>query len=127
MLENQANQYRSVELETKVSSASPHQLIQMLFEGVVERLNQAKSASQRGDIAGRGLFLGKALSIVSGLRDSLNMELDSELPKNLDSLYEYIQFRLVKANLHDDTSAYDEIIGLIKTIKSGWESIPDKP
>lgn len=127
MLTKQAMQYRSVELETKVSSASPHQLIQMLFEGVVERLNQAKAASQQGDIAGRGLFLGKALSIVSGLRESLNMELDSELPKNLDRIYEYIQFRLVKANVHDDNSAYDEVIQLIKTIKSGWDSISDKP
>jgi flagellar protein FliS len=127
MPQNQANQYRSVELETKVSAASPHQLISMLFEGGVERLNQAKSAVQRGDLAAKGVFLGKALSIVSGLRESLNMEVDSEIPQNLDRLYEYIQFRLVKANVDADESAYDEVIGLIKTIQSGWESIPQTP
>ncbi|GAA5316124.1 MAG: flagellar export chaperone FliS [Candidatus Pelagadaptatus aseana] len=126
MPNNQALQYRSLELETKVANASPHELIQMLFEGAIERLLQAKACAERGDISAKGAFLSKALGIVGGLRESLNMEMESDIPQNLDRLYEYIQLRLIRGNLDEDNSAFSECIELIKTIKSGWEGIADQ-
>jgi flagellar protein FliS len=126
MSNNQAMQYRSLELETKVANASPHELIQMLFEGAIERLIQAKACAERGDVSAKGVFLSKALGIVGGLRESLNMEMESDIPQNLDRLYEYIQLRLIRGNLDEDNAAFTECIELIKTIKSGWEGIADE-
>lgn len=126
MSNNQAMQYRSLELETKVANASPHELIQMLFEGAIERLIQAKACAERGDVSAKGVFLSKALGIVGGLRESLNMEMESDIPQNLDRLYEYIQLRLIRGNLNEDHAAFTECIELIKTIKSGWEGIADE-
>ena len=126
MTQKQAQNYRNLELETRVNDASPHQLILMLFEGAIERLNQAKACADRNDLSGKGVFLGKALDIVGGLRESLNLDLDSDIPKDLDRLYEYIQIRLLKGNIDSDNSSFDECINLIKTVKSGWEGIAER-
>ncbi len=126
MTQKQAQNYRNLELETRVNDASPHQLILMLFEGAIERLNQAKACADRNDLSGKGVFLGKALDIVGGLRESLNLDLDSDIPKDLDRLYEYIQIRLLQGNIESDNSSFDECINLIKTVKSGWEGIAER-
>ena len=126
MTQKQAQNYRNLELETRVNDASPHQLILMLFEGAIERLNQAKACADRNDLSGKGVFLGKALDIVGGLRESLNLDLDSDIPQDLDRLYEYIQIRLLQGNIDSDNSSFDECINLIKTVKSGWEGIAER-
>lgn len=118
-----ASHYKNLELETRVQSASPHQLIQMLYEGTIERLLVAQGALGREDMATKGIMLGKAISILSGLRDSLNKEVDSDLPDNLDRLYEYMQFRLLEANRQNDPAMIDEVLALVRTVKSGWDEI----
>jgi flagellar protein FliS len=118
-----AAHYKNLELETRVMAATPHQLIQMLYEGAIERLVIAQGALGRDDMATKGLMLGKAISILSGLRDSLNKDVPSDLPDNLDRLYEYMQFRLLEANRHNDSAMIDEVLGLIRTVKSGWDEI----
>ena len=120
---NPLSQYKQVDLETRVANASPHKLIQMLYEGAIERLSIAKGALDREDMATKGIMLGKAISILSGLRDSLDKGVDSELPDNLDRLYEYMQFRLLEANRDNDQAGIEEVLGLIKTVKSGWDEI----
>jgi flagellar secretion chaperone FliS len=120
---NPLSQYKQVDLETRIGSASPHKLIQMLYEGAIERLSVARGALAREDMATKGIMLGKAISILSGLRDSLDRQVDSELPDNLDRLYEYMQFRLLEANRENDEKAIAEVLELIKTVKSGWDGI----
>jgi len=104
-------------------NANAHQLIQMLYDGAIERLAVAKGALSRDDVAVKGLMIGKAISIISGLRNALDMEVDSELPRTLDQLYEYMQFRLLEANTKNDESMIDEVLELIKVVKSGWDEI----
>jgi flagellar secretion chaperone FliS len=120
---NPLSQYKQVDLETRISAASPHKLIQMLYEGAVERLSVARGALAREDMATKGIMIGKAISILSGLRDSLDRGVESELPDNLDRLYEYMQFRLLEANRENNEKAIAEVLELIKTVKSGWDDI----
>ncbi|BFM16576.1 flagellar export chaperone FliS [Maricurvus nonylphenolicus] len=126
MATNPLSQYKQVDLETRVNNASPHKLIQMLYEGAIERLSIAKGALAREDMATKGIMLGKAISILSGLRDSLDKGVESDLPDNLDRLYEYMQFRLLEANRDNDQAGIEEVLGLIKTVKSGWDEIAPK-
>ncbi|MCH8506840.1 MAG: flagellar export chaperone FliS, partial [Ectothiorhodospiraceae bacterium] len=84
--------------------ADPHRLIQMLMEGFLTRVAQARGAMERGQTADKGVEIGKAISIVEGLRVSLDMERGGELSESLASLYEYMQRRLLEANLHNDIS-----------------------
>lgn len=116
-------QYQQVGNEA-VAYADPWQLIGMLFDGALDRLAQARHAMQVGQIAVKGERIGKAISILDGLRGSLNHELDPQFAGHLDALYEYMQRRLLEASLHNAEPALDEVVGLLREIKSGWDSIP---
>jgi flagellar protein FliS len=118
-------QYQKVNSHAQISEANPHRLVQMLMEGGLDRIAQAKGALARGDIAKKGLMLGKAIDIIIGLRDGLDAE-KSEDPtyvQQLDSLYVYMTNRLMEANVKNDVSMMDEVLGLLVTVKSGWDAI----
>lgn len=115
-------QYQKLGIESEVSNASPHRLIQILFEGALGRLAAAQGAMSRGDMAAKGELLGRAISIVGGLRSSLDMSA-GELSENLDKLYEYMNFRLLEASSQNDSEKVAEVIQLLKTLKSGWDEI----
>lgn len=121
------SQYRQVNVASGVESASPHRLIQMLMHGCMQRLAEAKGALARGDIAARGMAIGKAVDIVIGLQGALNKEVTSDLPKQLDALYDYMQKRLLEANIKADPAMLDEVAGLMRSIKEGWDGIAQDP
>lgn len=116
--------YRKVSVESDLSVASPHRVIQMLFAGALERLAQAKCAIEQGDIAKRGLLMGKAIGIVSGLNGSLNMDAEGDVANNLTRLYDYMLRRMSEANINNDAQAIDEVVAILKTLKEGWDAIP---
>ncbi|MCS4502801.1 Flagellar secretion chaperone FliS [wastewater metagenome] len=117
------NAYQQVD-RSGANYADPWQLTAMLFNGGLERVAQARGAMERGDVAVKGERIGKAIGILDGLRASLNHEEGGELASNLDSLYEYMQRRLVAANAHNDLTALDEVATLLREIKEGWDGIP---
>jgi len=118
-------QYQKVNSHAQISEASPHRLVQMLMEGGLDRMAQAKGALSRGDIAQKGLLLGKAIEIISGLRDGLEPEKaeDPEAIQRLDALYNYMGNRLVEANQVNDAEMIDEVARLLITVKTGWDAI----
>ncbi|MBD8092245.1 flagellar export chaperone FliS [Pseudomonas fluorescens] len=118
-------QYQKVNSHAQISEASPHRLVQMLMEGALDRMAQAKGAMARGDIAQKGLLLGKAIDILIGLRDGLNPEKteDPAALQQLDNLYAYMTTRLLEANSKSDVSMIDEVAGLMITLKEGWDGI----
>jgi flagellar protein FliS len=117
-------QYRELGLETQINNASPHRLIQLLMDGALERMNGAKSAMERGDAATKGVLIGKAMGIVSGLRSSLDMSVEgTDLPERLDDLYDYMGRRLLEASAFNKVEMLTEVIELLKTVKSGWDAI----
>lgn len=118
-----AQQYSSVKVQTNVLDASPHRLIQMLFEGALERIAQAKGALQQHQIARKGELIAKAINIVAGLQGSLSDNEGGELTTNLDALYDYIIRRLSQANYENNPAILDECGRLLGEIKSGWDAI----
>ena len=120
-------QYQQVSTESGVAYASPHRLIQMLMEGAFERIATAKGCIQRQDIPGKGEQIGKAIDIIGGLRDGLNMDAGGDLAANLDALYDFMQQRLLEANLRSDAAILDEVADLLRPIKEGWDAIGNSP
>ena len=120
-------QYQQVNAQSGVAYASPHRLIQMLMEGAFERIAMAKGCIQRHDIPGKGEQIGKAIDIIGGLREGLNLEVGGEIAANLDALYDYIQRRLLEANLHSDIAILDELANVLRPIKEGWDAIGNNP
>ncbi|MGK0442088.1 MAG: flagellar protein FliS [Pseudohongiellaceae bacterium] len=117
------NQYKQVNAHEAMSGASPHRLIQLLMDGALQRMAEGKGALQRNDMNHKGLALGKAISILGGLSDSLNLDVDSDIPANLASLYEYMVHCLMLGNSSNDVAKIEESIRLLRTIKLAWDEI----
>lgn len=118
-----AAQYRQIDVASGVEAASPHRLVQMLMQGVLQRVAEARGALERGEVAARGEAIGKAMDILLGLQGALNRELDTDLPDRLDALYDYMQRRLAEANLHGDDRRLVEVAELMRSLKEGWDGI----
>ncbi|MGB7803085.1 flagellar export chaperone FliS [Buttiauxella sp.] len=116
--------YAQVSVESAVMSASPHQLVVLLFDGALSAMKKAVILIDQGDIPGKGQALSKAINIITnGLRAGLNHEVGGELSTNLDELYEYMTRRLLQANLHNDVSAINEVETLLTNIADAWKEI----
>jgi flagellar protein FliS len=128
-----ANSYARVGLESGVMSASPHQLITMLFDGAKVAITMARHHMACKEIAAKGRAISKAINIVdNGLKASLDAEAGgkagAELVANLSALYDYISQRLMQANLRNDPTLLDEADRLLDNIGSAWREIdPGKP
>ncbi|MHB8823172.1 MAG: flagellar export chaperone FliS [Pseudomonadaceae bacterium] len=116
-------QYQQVGVKAQVTEADPHRLIQMLMQGGLDRIAQARGAMEREAYAEKGVLIGKAINIIGGLRDVLDKEAGGELATNLERLYEYMTMRLFEASRHNDVSKLDEVAKLLGEIKSGWDGI----
>ena len=118
--------YSDVKVKAGVAGASPHELIQMLFDGLLERIAQMKGAIQQKNIELRHKKLNQATGIVLGLRESLNMDQNPEIAEGLDNLYDYVQRQLWNANVNNRTDLLDECTGLILQISEAWREISKK-
>lgn len=116
--------YAQVGVESAVLSASPHQLVVLLFDGALSAMKKAAILIEQGDIPGKGRALSQAINIITnGLRAGLNHDVGGEIAANLDSLYDYMTRRLLQANLHNDLSAIDEVSTLLGNIADAWKEI----
>lgn len=116
--------YREVGVRTGVSEASPHQLITMLYDGLVESLVQARGALSQGNMESKSLAISKAVRIVDeGLKAALNTKEGGALAMQLEDLYAYIALRLTEANIHNDGAAVEECLHLIEPLREGWTGI----
>lgn len=119
-----ANAYRQVGAHSAVESASPHQLIQMLFDGLFQSLNAARGAMERQEIEDKGRHIAKAVRILQeGLLLGLDLDKGGELAANLKLLYEYCVGQLTKANLRNEVALVAEVIEVLKPVAEGWKGI----
>ncbi|MGD8105696.1 flagellar export chaperone FliS [Pantoea sp. FN0302] len=116
--------YAQVGVESAVMSATPHQLVVLLFDGALSAMKKAAILMDQGDIPGKGQALSKAINIITnGLRAGLNHEAGGEIAANLDGLYDYMTRRLLHANLHNDPEAISEVERLLTNIADAWKEI----
>lgn len=118
-------QYGKVAAESEVAYASPHRLVQMLMEGALDKIATAKGCIERGDLEGKSHQLTWAMSIVNGLRTSLDMEAGGPIAANLDDLYTYMTRRMIDASVENDAEVLAEVIDLMLEIKGAWDAMPE--
>ena len=124
-LNSAVEEYNKINITSGVEAADPHRLIQMLMQGALEKIAIAKGYLSRKDMANKGVHISWAISIIEGLRTSLNMEEGGEIAQNLEDMYEYMIRRLLRANLENDVALLDEVSTLLVTVKSAWDKIPE--
>jgi len=109
--------------EMDVNTATPLQLVVMLYDAAVGALEMARDHMQRNDIAGRGREVNKCVAIISELQSSLNMKDGGEIARSLNNLYDYMKRTLFKANIEQDPALVAEVEGLLKNLRSAWRQI----
>lgn len=125
--QSQAGAYKQVHVATGVSGASPHGLIAMLFDGLVDVLAEARGAIRSRNIPAKGRAIMRAVRIVDeGLSATLNLSEGGELAADLQRLYGYIVMRLTHANLHSDEAALEECLRLVEQLRGAWAQIADR-
>ena len=124
MTTSNLSEYREVGAHGGVAASDPHQLILMLMNGALDAIAVAKGHMRHGEVSQKGVSISRAISIIDGLRFSLDHSVGGDLVTNLDELYQYMGQRLLQANIKDDPELLDEVSGLLREIKEAWEQIP---
>jgi len=122
-----SSQYKSIELQTRIDTASPHELIDLLLQGARSHIATAQGNIQRNQVREKGEHIGKALSIVEGLKTSLNQDRGNEIAGNLFKLYDYIQQILLQANINNDENLLAQSNSLLSEVHQAWQAINPKP
>ncbi|OXT08757.1 flagellar export chaperone FliS [Thermoanaerobacterium thermosaccharolyticum] len=107
-----------------IMTASPEELVMMLYNGIIRFVNEAKQAIDDKNIERAHNSITRAQDIVLELMSTLDMQYD--ISKNLYSIYDYISRRLIEANLKKDKVALDEVESLVSDLKDTWGKAMDK-
>ena len=119
-----ANAYQNIGAETAVSGGSPHQLVSLLFEALLQSLVSTKGSILNRDFATKGRHIGRAVRIMEeGLKASLDDEHGGDVAATLRSLYDICIYKTTLANLRNDPALIDEVIQLIQPVADAWNQI----
>lgn len=124
MRERALASYGDVKVTTGVAAADNVQLIQMLFDGLIESLATAKGHIERGSIMEKSKALARAGRIVVGLQGALDFDKGGDIARNLNDLYSYVTRRLFHVNAHNDLEALAEVLNLMSEIRGAWAMVP---
>ncbi|EHJ05415.1 flagellar export chaperone FliS [Marinobacter manganoxydans] len=118
--------YQRVNTQTSITDADPHRLIQLLYNGAIERINMAKSRIQAKDYGGKAQLINKAIEIIGGLRSFLDFAQGGDLAARLEALYDYMERSLLEASAKNDLAKLDEVLTLLRSVKEGWDGIREE-
>jgi flagellar secretion chaperone FliS len=114
-------QFHQVYKQNSVSTASPGELTLMLYNGCLKFLNKAKQSMRENNIQERNTNLQKAQRIIQELMMTLNQEY--EIAKQMMVMYEYMNRRLIEANIKNDISIVEEVEGFVTEFRDTWKEV----
>ena len=119
-----ASAYQRINVETSMHTIDQHQLVSLLYDGVLGAITSARGALARGDVPLKCSSISKAIRIIEeGLGTALDRDGGGELAQNLGALYDYCLQRLIQANIRNDDAILEEVARLIEPIAQGWNEI----
>ncbi len=110
--------------QNQVNTATPQELVLLLYNGGIKFCNQAKKAIEEKNIVEAHRAIIKAQDVLTELQLGLNY--DIELSQNLDSMYDFMKRRLVEANIKKDPVIVDEVIGFFSEFRDTWKQAIDR-
>lgn len=119
-----ANAYARISIESGVMSASPHQLIVMLFDGAIASIRTARIHMEADNTAEKGKAISRSMDIINnGLLAALDAEKGGEIAERLASLYDYVTRQLLAANLHNDIACLDQAEAILNDLAGAWKDV----
>lgn len=121
---NAAHAYANVGLESGIVSASPHQLIVLLYEGAELSVRMAIKHIHERNLEKKSAAISKASAIIlEGLRAALDISKGGDIALQLDALYAYMNQRLMLAHINNETAPLEEVLGLLHELHEAWTQI----
>lgn len=114
------NPYQAYQQNT-MATASPGELTLMLYNGCLKFIKQAKKAIEENKTEEKHNNIIKAQNIINELMVTLNM--DIEISHNMMQLYDYINTRLIEANMKNEISILDEVEGYVVEFRATWKEV----
>lgn len=119
-----ASAYQRIQVETGMNTMDQHQIVTLLFDGVLGSITVARGALARGDVAVKCAAISKALRIIEeGLMTGLDTTDGGELASNLEALYDYATRRLILANARNDDAMLQDVQRLIEPLAQSWKTV----
>lgn len=119
-----ARAYQRINVETSMHTIDQHQIVSLLYDGLLQSLAAARGALARGDVPAKCAAITRALRILQeGLMTGLDLVEGGEIAQNLNALYEYCAHQLVMANARNDDARLQEVYALIEPVAQGWKAI----
>lgn len=115
--------YRSVELESRIEGASPHQLVVIMFEELLKSIDAMAVAAQRGDYQQRIRRQSRAISLLHGLEGSLDFAKGGEIAEGLAAIYREARRLVLAGGRENDPKQILSARELLHEIASAWEQI----
>jgi len=112
---------------TQVESASPMELVVLLYDGGVRAADAAHEAMVSGDIPARRTAMSKLMAIIAELQNTLDVAKGGRIAEELDGLYTYMLSRLLKAITEQDAKPIDEVRRLLTTLADAWREAARTP
>lgn len=112
---NPYSQYRQAQVQT----ATPEQLVLMLYDGAIKFCLQASDCLARGELAGVNQALLRVQDIIDELHLGVNDEA-GEIAAQLNSIYDYLRRRAVEANMQKNQGVIDELLSHLRELRSTW-------
>ena len=116
--------YQKTTVNAEISVADPYYVTKLLYQGLFERLAQAKGAIERGDLALKAKKLSTATAILENLRSTLDFSQSKTIAQGLYDIYSYMIDQVAEASLKLMTQPIDNAIRALMPIKKAWDSIP---
>ena len=114
------NPYQAYQ-QNSVSTASPGELTLMLYNGCLKFIKQARHAIQQKNTQEKNLNLQKAQRIIQELMITLNPE--AAVSESMMSMYEYMNRRLVEANISNDLAILAEVEEYVTEFRDTWKQV----
>ena len=118
---NTVNPYLKQYQKNQIETASPGQVLIMLYDGAIQFLIKAKTALEEKDFQKFFNSIESCQRIILEFMDTLDMEIGGELAKNLYKLYEYLYDALGRANMKKDVKKIDEVLKHLKALRETWQ------
>lgn len=115
--------YHAVNLHAQTANASPVQLVLILLDGLLEELARTRAHIAARRFTEKAGSLDKCVDILNGLSSALDTERGGEVVDNLARLYDYCSWRLYRAGSDLDPAMVDEVAGLLRTLRAGWQDV----
>lgn len=110
-------------IQEHTEEISSHQIISLLMDGSIERIDQAITAHQNKNIEDLEILTQKLVAIINGLRNSLNMDAGGDIAVNLDALYEYMVEKITQSGDDLLSTHLIEVRKLMVEVKQGWDQM----